>query len=394
MNFIRWNERPLPDCGVLLTGGTPSRSEPSLWGGQLPWISAKSLKQFDVVDSDERLSDAGANASTVVPPGSVLFVVRGMSLAKEFRVGVSRTTVAFNQDLRALVPAKGVDGRYLARFLKASSQKILSLVDEASHGTKRLTSDRFENINVPVPPLPIQRRIAEILDKAEALRAKRRAALDQLDTLTQSIFLDMFGEPATILHRWPHGNLGPLLEFLTSGSRGWAKYYSKDGDLFLRIQNVRRDELVLDDIAYVRAPNTAEAKRTQVEPGDVLLSITADLGRTAVVPEGIQRAFINQHLAILRTKSLVPRFLSTYLASPVAQRQLSGLDRHGVKAGLNFEDIRSLLVPLPPVGLQREFQERVTAAETLYRTHELSAAKLDALFDALQHRAFRGELRL
>jgi type I restriction enzyme S subunit len=256
----------------LLSGSTPSRSTPAFWGGAVPWISAKSLKRFEVIDSEDRLTDAGARGTAVVAPGSVLFVVRGMSLANEFRVGVAGRELTFDQDVRALVPRPDVDGRYLARFLQAASGQVLGLVDEASHGTKRLTSDRFGAIQVPLPSLVEQRRIAEILDKADALRTKRRAALAQLDTLTQSIFLDMFGDPSSILGRWPNRNLGTLLEFLTSGSRGWAEHYSDAGDLFLRIQNVKRDELSLEDTVYVRAPATAEAKRTRVEPGDVLLS--------------------------------------------------------------------------------------------------------------------------
>jgi type I restriction enzyme S subunit len=225
-----------------------------------------------------------------------------------------------------------------------------------------------------------------------ALRTKRRAVLAQLDTLAQAIFIDMFGDPSTILDKWPNKKLGELLYFLTSGSRGWAEYYSDAGDLFLRIQNVKRDQLSLEDIAFVRAPDTAEAKRTRVEPGDVLLSITADLGRTAVVPEGLGPAFINQHLSILRTRSLVPRFLSAFLSSPVGQRQVSGRNRHGVKAGLNFDDIRSLIIAVPPLGNQRDYAGRVATLEKFKATSRASHAELDALFASLQHRAFRGEL--
>jgi type I restriction enzyme S subunit len=247
-------------------------------------------------------------------------------------------------------------------------------------------------IKIPLPPLEEQKRIAEVLDKAEELRAKRRASLARLDTLTQSIFLEMFGDPSSILEKWPSRKLGELLEFLTSGSRGWAEYYSESGDLFLRIQNVRRDQLLLDDVAYVKAPETAEAKRTRVQSGDVLFSITADLGRTAVVPEGLGTAYINQHLSILRTKALVPRFLSAYFASPAGERQVFGRNRQAVKAGLNFDDIRSLLIPVPPVELQREFANRVTTVEKLKATQSASLAELDTLFASLQHRAFQGSL--
>lgn len=256
----------------------------------------------------------------------------------------------------------------------------------------RISRNNLGKIKIPLIPLPEQRRIAEILDKAEGLRAKRRTALALLDTLTQSIFIDMFGDPNEIQVRWENVKLGNILDFLTSGSRGWANYYSDSGDLFLRIQNVKHDELILNDVAFVHAPDTAEAKRTRVEPGDVLLSITADLGRTAVIPDNIGNAFINQHLSILRTKVTSPRYLSAYLSSPAGQKQVHRSDKHAVKAGLNFDDIRSFVIPLPPLFLQQDFTRRIDAVEKLKDVHRASLVKLDELFAALQHRAFRGEL--
>ena len=295
-------------------------------------------------------------------------------------------------DILPILPTPDLDRRYLCYFLRQPSMVEYASSQAAGANLPRLTPTVIEKIKIPLPPMEEQKLIAEVLDKADELRAKRRAALAQLDSLTQSIFLEMFGDPASILQKWPSRKLGELLEFLTSGSRGWAEYYSESGDLFLRIQNVRRDQLLLDDIAYVQAPDTAEAKRTRVQAGDVLFSITADLGRTAVVPEGLGTAYINQHLSILRTKALVPRFLSAYFASPAGERQVFGRNRHAVKAGLNFDDVRSFLIPVPPIDLQHEFAERVTAVEKLKATQQASLAELDTLFASLQHRAFIGEL--
>jgi type I restriction enzyme S subunit len=124
----------------------------------------------------------------------------------------------------------------------------------------------------------------------------------------------------------------------------------------------------------------------------VLLSITADLGRTAVVPEGLARGFINQHLAILRTNSVRPRFLSAYLSSPDGQRQIFRLDRNAVKAGLNFDDVRGLVIPLPPDALQRRYEALVAAAEHVRATAVRASGLADELFASLQDRAFIGEL--
>ena len=247
-------------------------------------------------------------------------------------------------------------------------------------------------IQIPLPPLDEQKRIAGILDAADALQAKRREALGQLDTLLQSTFLDMFGDPVTNTMGWKVVSVGDEIRFLTSGSRGWAKYYAKGGDTFIRIQNLKDGQLDLGDIAFVNVPESAEAKRTKVEPGDVLLSITADLGRTAVVPRGIAKAHINQHLAILRFTSLNPVFVSYQLASKGGQAQFDRLNREGVKAGLNFHDVKSIRLTNPPLKLQHRFAAIVESVEQQKASQRTHLAELDTLFASLQSRAFQGDL--
>lgn len=360
----------------------------------MPWMSSKEIVSFELADSELGLTPTGAeNGTRLVPAGTLLMVVRGMSLAKEFRVGVTTREVTFNQDVKALVPSPDIDSRFLARFLRYSEPRILSQTEASSHGTKRLPMGRLEALEVPLPPLEEQRRIAAILDKADAIRRTRQEAIDLTDELLRSTFLDMFGDPVTNPRGWPETELGELLSFLTSGSRGWAKYYAETGALFLRIQNVTGGRLRLDDVAYVNAPDSAEAKRTRVVHGDVLLSITADLGRTAVVPPALGDAHINQHLAILRPGPKVrPEYLSAFLSSIGGQRQFERLNRHGVKAGLNFTDVRGVRVLLPPLEDQDRFvraeRQVLTLSEHLGGARERS----DQLFHSLVQRAFRGDL--
>lgn len=182
---------------------------------------------------------------------------------------------------------------------------------------------------------------------------------------------------------WPTKPLADLLSFMTSGSRGWAEHYRESGDLFLRIQNVGKNRILLDDITFVDPPRTAEARRTLVQPGDLLLSITADLGRTAVVPEGIGRAFINQHLAILRLQNVHPPFVSAFFASPEGQKQVMRRNKHAVKAGLNFDDIRSFQIPLPPLPEQKRIAEILDRAEALRAKRRAALAQLDSLTQSI-----------
>jgi len=270
------------------------------------------------------------------------------------------------------------------------------LIENESYPSIKVTAIR--NLEIPLPhkngkpDIDEQQRIAAILDKADAIRRKRQQALRLTDDFLRSVFLDMFGDPVTNPKGWDVTTAGEQLEFLTSGSRGWAQYYAEDGDLFIRIQNLRAGLLDLSDAAYVNAPESAEATRTRVRQGDVLLSITADLGRTAVVPDGIGKAHINQHIAILRLHSMNPVFVAQLLASPGGQRQFETLNKSAVKAGLNFDDIRSIKLLNPPPDLQAHFALIVDRLTKSKGRHESARNEAEAAFASIQQRAFRGEL--
>jgi type I restriction enzyme, S subunit len=259
-------------------------------------------------------------------------------------------------------------------------------------GVPTLNRNLVHEVEIPLPPLEEQKRIAAILDQADALRRLRTRALDRLNTLGQAIFQEMFGDWRQTTTPYPLVKLGDLLSHMTSGSRGWAEYYADSGASFIRIQNVGRDKFMPDGMAYVAAPDNAEANRTRVKAGDVLLSITADLGRTAVVPSSLGEAYINQHLAILRTDRLLPRYLSASIASPSGQYAIARRNREGVKAGLNFDDVRAVEIPLPPKEKQQEFAERLDQVDVIERQLTTAFSASETLFASLQHRAFRGEL--
>jgi type I restriction enzyme S subunit len=281
-----------------------------------------------------------------------------------------------------------VDKMYLYRWLK-----YRGFADVISGSSQpQIIQQNIKRVDVPLPPLPEQRRIAEILDKADTLRRLRRQSLSRLSDLGQAIFHEMFDDWPSERPRWEMVELGKDMEFLTSGSRGWAEYYSDKGARFIRIQNVRRGYFEPNDMAFVNPPISAEARRTKVQPRDVLMSITADLGRAAVVPEDIGDAHINQHLAIVRNSTFNPHFLVAALTSQSGQLAIAKRDRSAVKSGLNFDDIRSLSIISPPRALQDEFEDRLNFTGILQNQYTKEAMKLDALFASLQHRAFRGEL--
>lgn len=241
--------------------------------------------------------------------------------------------------------------------------------------------------HLPLPPLTEQRRIATILNRVNYLHKTNQESISRLTAARHSIFRSRFNGPSL-----PKTPLSEHLSFLTSGSRGWAKYYAESGAAFLRIQNVYGGKVHLEDLAYVNPPQTTEASRTRVQTGDVLLSITADLGRTAVIPPDLGPAHINQHLAILRSQTLIPEYLATFLDSSPGRHQLVRKNRGQTKDGLNFTDIRSVEIPTPSLKDQTRFKEDLShlasVQENLARRERLIAS----LMASTQARAFRGSL--
>ncbi len=241
------------------------------------------------------------------------------------------------------------------------------------------------------PPLDEQRRIADILDRADALRTKRRAALALLDTLTQSIFLDMFGDPVTNDRGWPQQCLADVGAVITGNtpSRANPTYY--DGPL----EWIKSDNLNSPFYFATSASETLSAEgRTVarvVPPNAVLVTCIAGspscIGNAAMVDREV--AF-NQQINALVVRQGDPHFFYGQLV--VGKRLVQNASTASMKGMVNKSRFESIRVIVPPIAIQRDFARRALAVEDLKSQHRASLAELDALFASLQHRAFRGEL--
>ncbi|EPD55686.1 restriction endonuclease subunit S [Streptomyces sp. HGB0020] len=184
----RWSESTPGASAKWLSGGTPRTSDPSYWGGDIPWISAASLKTPWLFQSERRVTELGArNGTRLVPKGAIIFVVRGMSLTTEFRIGVAQREVAFGQDCKALIPHPGIDSSTLFLALKAQSARILAMVDLAGHGTGRLVTERVASLPIRLPrgeaAAEFAARSGALLDRAVAVTNENRTLADLRDTL-------------------------------------------------------------------------------------------------------------------------------------------------------------------------------------------------------------------
>lgn len=269
----------------------------------------------------------------------------------------------------------------------------------------------FDKLSLPLSPLSEQQRIVERIEK---LFAKLDEAKERLQEVADSFAV----RKAAILHKaftgeltkqwrrengvsdesWEEKKGEDFFEYVTSGSRGWAKYYSDKGSIFVRMGNLNHGtiELDLSDIQYVELPDQVEGQRSKLQKNDILISITADVGMIGLVREDMD-AYINQHVALARPKNdLYAEFLAWYFVSDVGLQQMQNKQRGATKIGLGLQDIRSIILKIPTLPEQHEIvrliDDLLARERAAQQAAEQALASIDLMKKSILARAFRGEL--
>lgn len=255
-----------------------------------------------------------------------------------------------------------------------------------------LAVSKLETLSIEIPNISEQNKIAQTLYKVEQLVNFRKQQLAKLDELVKARFVEMFGDAKLNPNNLPCCSLSEYIVFLTSGSRGWSQYFTDSGEYFITIKNVKNCKITLQDVQCVTPPDNAEAKRTRVQENNLLISITADLGRTGIVTKEIAEhgAYINQHLTCIRLKQdkLNPLYVAYYMESDAGKEQFIAKNQSAVKAGLNFNAINSLKLMVPPLSLQNEFAAFVERVDQQKQTVQQSLEKLELMKKALMQEYF------
>ena len=255
-----------------------------------------------------------------------------------------------------------------------------------------LTKANLLKIEIPIPSIIEQKSIVTKLNLLTDMIQQRQEQLTKLDELIKARFVEMFGDPKLNPYRFPCNSLSTYITFLTSGSRGWSQYFTDSGEYFITIKNVKNCKITLQDVQYVAPPDNAEAKRTKVQKNDLLISITADLGRTGVVTEEIANhgAYINQHLTCIRLKDeqVNPLYVAYYMESDAGKEQFTAKNQSAVKAGLNFNAINSLKLMAPPLSLQNQFAAFVAEVDKSKADVQKALDQTQLLFDSLMQQYF------
>lgn len=243
-------------------------------------------------------------------------------------------------------------------------------------------------------PLSEQRRIAAILDRADASRTKRRESLAQLDHLTQSIFLDMFGDPVTGPTGCAPKLLADCVSKLEYGPRFYHEAYSSDGVRIVRITDLDHSGALDFDSMPRMAVDELTKRRFILQDGDIVFARTgATVGKVALIRESDPPCIAGAYFIRLRfDESLVPLYAFSVLRAKSVQALIEKKSRQAAQQNFSGPGLRSLPMPIPPMSMQRDFEKKVGKVRIEQERFAASLSVMDSLYASLQHRAFRGEV--
>ena len=385
---------PLGSLATVRSGGGAPQEATEFTATGYPFVRAGSLSKLLDGASEETLERleptvAAKHGLKLFPGGTVLFAKSGMSATKGHVYSLRQPAYVVNH-LAALVPHDPDDSAFLVRALQRFSPTVL--IKDSAYPSIRLGDIQDMTVLAPEDSAD-RRRIVEVLDRAEALRTKRRAALSQLDALTQSIFLDLFGDPATNPKGWQRVKLGDAV-FSASDGPHVSPTYSDDGIPFISTRHVRAGEITWKDLKFI-SPGDADIHWRKCKPefGDILYTKGGTTGLAVAVTTNEPFA-LWVHVALLKPNptKVDSKWLESMLNTEFCYRQSQELTHGIANRDLGLTRMIKIDMFLPPLTLQHEFARRVAAVKKLKTTHQASLVELDGLFAALQFRAFRGEL--
>lgn len=385
-------------CNIEI-GKTPSRKIPEYWvDGTETWLSISDMKQGRyLTESKEQITQYAVNSTGIkLIPRNTLLLSYKLSIGK---VGITIKPLYTNEAIAALSDlSRDVHIDYLYWALRTID--LEESVDRAAKG-KTLNKAKLKEIKIPLPPLQEQKRIAAILDQADALREKRRAAIAKLDELLQSVFLNMFGDPVANTG-WERMTVESLASSrkgaIRTGPFGSQLLHSEfvdSGIAVLGIDNAVKNTFTWDQRRYITEDKYQQLKRYKVFPGDILITIMGTCGRCSIVPDDIPEAINTKHLCCISLNQdlCIPEYLhSSFLMHREVLHQLGVSKKGAVMPGLNMQIIKNLKIPVAPLALQERYKaivQEISSRKASLINHEM---KLNTLFSSLKQRAFRGEL--
>lgn len=392
---MSWPLVSLSSLVEIKGGGTPSKAEPTYWNGDIPWASVKDFKSSTLSGASDYITQAGIDnsATSLIEKGNIIIPTR-MALGK---IAINTVDLAINQDLKALIirDHKKVDLEYLFRCIQSKSDEIIKQGKGAT--VKGITLDVLNNLQIPLPPLETQKQIAAVLEKADQLRKDCKLLEQELNSLAQSVFIDMFGDPVTN----PRGFDSKPLRELVSVLSGATPSKSNDNFWIGNVPWVSPKDMkvpeIYDSIDHVNEIAFTETNLKKIPLNSILIVVRGMiLVHTAPLAITRKNLSINQDIKALTVKcnSIKSEFLLAVLSSMHSHLlSIISTAAHGTKR-IDMADLLDLKIIVPSIQQQDQFIKTVITMRNMTATQQAEATLYENNFNALMQKAFSGELNL
>lgn len=393
-----WKTASLGEIFEIARGGSPRPIQDYLTDDPngVNWISISDASASSklITATKKRIRPEGVSRSRMVKPGDFL-LTNSMSFGRPYIMGTNGCI----HDGWLVLSSKhdDVDQDYFFQLL--SSDFIYAKFSKLAAGAtvKNLNIDLVSGVEVTFPPLEEQRRIAAILDQAETLRTQRRTALALLDSLTQSLFLDMFGDPVANPKGWPTSPLADASDEIQIGPFGSLLHqedYVPDGIPLINPMHIKEGQIVPGLDQCITQQKYDELSIYQLKVGDLVMGRRGEMGRCAIVTAEHGPLMCGTGSLYIRPNATIATatYLFHVLTSASMKAKLEEFSLGATMPNLNKGIVAGLRISPPPLPLQQTFATRIASIEALKATHRRALAALDALFASLQQRAFAGQL--
>ena len=376
----------LGDVCEVVSGSTPKSNISEYWDGEIKWITPAELNDdsYIIYDSVRHITDLGVQKTGLkpIPAGTVILSSR----APIGKTAIAGCEMYCNQGFKNLICSELIDNRYLYHYLSAKTDYLNSLGRGATF--KEISKSIVENIEIPLPSLDEQRKLADQFEQINQLISLRKMQISKLDQLVKSRFIELFGDPEQNPNGYPIKDFDEISVLITDGEHATPRRTEK-GIYLLSARNVLNHALQLDDVDYIDEDEYARiARRVVPQAGDILISCSGSIGRCCVVPDGLQFQMVRSAALIRFDDTINPVFAEWLITSDELQRQIAQSATQSSQANLFQGKIRKLHGYVPPMELQQQFAAFVEQTDKSKFDLKQSLEKLEMLKKSLMQQYF------
>lgn len=385
---MTWLMVAISDFCKTGTGGTPSRKNTEYYGGKIPWVKSGELRESVILSTEEFITEKAVQNSSakIVPAGSILLAMYGATVGRMAILGIDAAT---NQAICNIIPDNNMAfPKYLYYVLRS---KIPHFINNAVGGAQpNISQGIIKETRIPLPPLEEQKRIAIILDKADAIRRKRQQAIQLADQFLRAVFLDMFGDPVTNPKRWE------IKKFKDVGTldRGRSKHRPRNDPALLGgIHPLIQTGDVANSNGYIREYKSTYSdiglKQSRKWPkGTLCITIAANIAKTGILT--FDACFPDSVVGFTANNNVTVEYVQNWLG--FLQKNIEKNAPESAQKNINLAILRELDIPVPDIDLQKKYSgivEKILANSDRFLDFTIHH---DDLVSSLNQKAFAGKL--